>query len=119
LGSEQEFDEVPNWRGFQDFGFRSGLRTWRPSPVGDKTALPLQNPTVSYVAAVLLQGSVGVVARSEAFHSMKVEKRPGVGAFLGGIHTRGHRGNLRWARNTVLPVAGNRYSESSPVASRL
>jgi len=33
-GSEREFDEVPDWRGFQDFGF--------PVTVGD-----LYSPTLS------------------------------------------------------------------------
>jgi len=26
LGSEQEFDEVPNWRGFQEFLFSAAIR---------------------------------------------------------------------------------------------
>jgi hypothetical protein len=38
LGSEREFDEVPNWRGFQDFRSPTELGVfWRLRPAGSQS----------------------------------------------------------------------------------
>jgi len=75
----------------------------------------LWNSTILHAEVVLFQDWMGVMAEPESYHSMRVEKLPGVGVSLGWHRTRGHRGNVCCGRNAVQPATGHGHSRCSDV----